>query len=211
MTKEVTIKKADLRQYSIEKPAEMVLMAGVLKSHIVKHNLYTNISNKNYVHVEGWQVAGFLMGIYPVVESVEDLSSGTETKWRATVGIYRGEKLVGKGIAVCSNKENKKKSFDEYAILSMAQTRAIGKAYRNLIGWVMKLAGYESTPTEEMKKMGEVIEATPVVSVQKTTAPAAKVIPRCQKCAKPVDEAVAIYSQRRFGKILCREDQPKKK
>jgi hypothetical protein len=33
----------------------------------------------------------------------------------------------------------------------MAQTRAIGKAYRNLIGWVMKMTGYESTPAEEMK------------------------------------------------------------
>ena len=39
---------------------------------------------------------------------------------------------------------------DEYAILSMAQTRAIGKAFRNLIGWVIKMAGYESTPAEEM-------------------------------------------------------------
>ena len=33
----------------------------------------------------------------------------------------------------------------------MAQTRAIGKAYRNIIGWVMKMAGYEGTPGEEMK------------------------------------------------------------
>jgi len=37
----------------------------------------------------------------------------------------------------------------------MAQTRAIGKAYRNVIGWVIKLAGYEGTPSEEMVKVGE--------------------------------------------------------
>jgi hypothetical protein len=32
----------------------------------------------------------------------------------------------------------------------MAQTRAIGKAYRNLLAWLMKAAGFEATPAEEM-------------------------------------------------------------
>ena len=54
------------------------------------------------------------------------------------------------GIALCSNKEKTKRYFDEYAILSMAQTRAIGKAYRNLLAWLMKAAGFEATPAEEM-------------------------------------------------------------
>jgi hypothetical protein len=43
----------------------------------------------------------------------------------------------------------RKKSFDEYAILSMAQTRCLGKAYRNLFGWVMRMTGNEATPAEE--------------------------------------------------------------
>jgi hypothetical protein len=32
----------------------------------------------------------------------------------------------------------------------MAQTRATGKAFRNLISWLMKAAGFEATPAEEM-------------------------------------------------------------
>ena len=32
----------------------------------------------------------------------------------------------------------------------MAQTRAEGKAYRLLLGWLMKAAGFEATPAEEM-------------------------------------------------------------
>ena len=32
----------------------------------------------------------------------------------------------------------------------MAQTRAVGKAYRMKIGWLLKVAGYETTPAEEM-------------------------------------------------------------
>ncbi len=40
--------------------------------------------------------------------------------------------------------------IDEYAILSMAQTRAVGKAFRNQLAWLMKAAGFEATPAEEM-------------------------------------------------------------
>lgn len=135
----------------------MQKMALLLKQHIVKNNLYTAIVGKNYAHVEGWQFAGGMMGLYPKVISVENLSSGTEYKWKAEVQIINQKTgaVVSSGFAVCSNKENKKAKFDEYAILSMAQTRAIGKAFRNLLGWVMKLAGYEGIPKEEMVKVGE--------------------------------------------------------
>ena len=32
----------------------------------------------------------------------------------------------------------------------MAQTRAVGKAFRNQLAWLMKAAGFEATPAEEM-------------------------------------------------------------
>ena len=57
---------------------------------------------------------------------------------------------ISKGTGVCSNMEAAKATFDEYAINSMAQTRSIGKGYRNIIGYVMNNAGYETTPAEEM-------------------------------------------------------------
>lgn len=188
-------------------------MANVLKKHIVDNKLYTPISGKNYAHVEGWQFAGFLVGMYPVVDSVEDLSKASEMRWRATVKIYKGEQMVGCGVAICSNKENKKKSFDEYAILSMAQTRAIGKAYRNMLGWVMKLAGYESTPSEEMKKVGETVEAPVQTSMPITPASAVKTPDKilCKECGKPLSEAEANFSVKIYKKPLCREHQSKKK
>lgn len=61
--------------------------------------------------------------------------------------------IVGSGYALCTNIESKKTGFDEYAVLSMSQTRAIGKASRNLIGFVMNHAGLESTPAEEMEPL----------------------------------------------------------
>ena len=143
-------KELAIRKYEISKPAQMQEMAHVLKSHIVGHKLFTEISGRNYVHVEGWQFAGGMMGMFARIVSVEKLSDNV---WKAEAEIVQlsTQKVLGRGFAICSKTEHKKKSFDEYAILSMAQTRAIGKAYRNIIGWVMKIAGYEGTPAEEMK------------------------------------------------------------
>jgi len=59
-------------------------------------------------------------------------------------------KVVSTGTGFCSNLELKKCQFDEYSINSTTQTRSIGKAYRNLLGYIMNEAGYESTPAEEM-------------------------------------------------------------
>lgn len=148
MSKELTLKG----NYDMSAPSQMTEMSKVLQSHISSQGLTTNIMGKSYVQVEGWQFAGGLMGTYPKIVKIENLSSGTEKKWITDVEIVRlkDNVVIGFGSALCSNLEGKKKSFDEYAILSMSQTRAIGKAYRNVIGWVMRLSGYESTPSEEM-------------------------------------------------------------
>ena len=144
--------KKQIRKYNIDKPTQVIQMAKTLKEYIIKNNLYAEIAGKNYVMVEGWQFAGGLLGLFPKVVDVKDLG---ENKWLAHVEIINKQTglVVGSGYALCSKSEAKKKSFDEYAILSMAQTRAIGKAYRNLIGWIMKAAGYEATPAEEMGSM----------------------------------------------------------
>lgn len=152
MTKEIK-KTAEvaIRKYDIAKPEQVTAMANVLKDYITKNGLTSDIMGKKYPMVEGWMFAGFLIGVMAVVDSVENLSIAGEIKWKATVKLMKRDQQVGFGIALCSNKEGKKKGFDEYAILSMAQTRAIGKAYRNMLGFVMKMAGYDATPAEEMK------------------------------------------------------------
>jgi len=76
--KEVAIRN---ETYELSKPAQVAKMAVVLKNHIVKHGLYVSIINKNYAMVEGWQFAGGLMGLFPRVTNVINLSSGTEYKF----------------------------------------------------------------------------------------------------------------------------------
>jgi hypothetical protein len=136
----------------LDNPKAVATFAKELKAFIVTNNLYAAIKDKNYVLVEGWQYAGASMGIFPIIEKVEDISTDENIRYRAEVRLVRmaDDRTIGYGVAVCSNKEALKKSFDEYAVASMAQTRAVGKAFRLTIGWIMKLAGYEATPAEEM-------------------------------------------------------------
>lgn len=148
-------------QVSLTTPQGAMEFATSLKELIIQNKLYSNIKNKNYVNVEGWQIAGAFTGTFPVVEKVEELpAKPEECKYRAEVSLRDNEgKMVGYGVAICSNREAGKKNFDEYAVASMAQTRAVGKAYRLKIGWLLKVAGYETTPAEEMDVMeGEVVQ-----------------------------------------------------
>ena len=138
--------------YSLINKDSMLQLASELSKLIKEKGLSSNIQGKQFVNVEGWQFAGASLGLMPIITSTQDLSNETAIKYMATCevrNITTGQ-LVATGIALCSNAEKTKRYFDEYAILSMAQTRAIGKAYRNLRAWLMKAAGFEATPAEEM-------------------------------------------------------------
>ncbi len=152
----------------LSSPTDIMAFATSLKDMIVQNHLFTDIRGKNYVNVEGWQIAGAFTGIFPVVEKCENLSDETCYRYRAEVSLKDKEgATVGYGVAICTNKEQGKRNFDEYAVASMAQTRAVGKAFRLKIGWLLKVAGYETTPAEEMSVVeGEVAEK-PLDSMQK--------------------------------------------
>lgn len=178
MTKNKTItEKSSL--VSLNNPKALATFANDLKDFVVKNKLYTPIvskkkqqdgsyitETKNFVNVEGWQFAGASMGIFPkIVDEERIVEDGKVTcqsygknqeapiyKYKVTVELEQIStgKVVGRAVALCSNQESKKKTFDEFAVLSMAQTRATGKAFRITLGWIMKLAGYEATPAEEV-------------------------------------------------------------
>lgn len=142
--------------FSLDKPGELINFSSELKKVIIEQKLYTNIQGKNYIHAEAWVFCGAVLGVMPIVDSLEDLSTETNLKYRATISLKRvaTNDIVGSGVAICSNKEKGKQYFDEYAIAGMAQTRAISRAYRNAFGWLVKLAGYEATPIDEMQQEG---------------------------------------------------------
>lgn len=143
-------------------PNEALELANTLTKIILTKGLSIQLnrnSDKRYVMVEGWQLAGALCGIYPIVEKVENLSDDKRICYRAEVTLRNQyNKVVGTGMAICTNQEKGKERFGEYAICSMAQTRAVGKALRLKLGWIIKLAGFQPTPSEELDSNGEAID-----------------------------------------------------
>jgi hypothetical protein len=93
-----------------------------------------------------------MLGVTPAAVKTRRVEDG----WEATVDLCdRTGRVVGAGSAECLESEKTWKGRDDYARKSMAQTRAIGKAYRNTFGFIAKAAGFEATPAEEMPTQEE--------------------------------------------------------
>lgn len=182
-------------EVNLSSPNDILKFATELKKLILQNKLYANIKGKNYVVVEGWQIAGAFTGTVPIVENVENLSNGKDYKYRAEVSLRDKEgNKVGYGVAICTNKEAGKQNFDEYAVASMAQTRAVGKAYRMKIGWLLKIAGYETTPAEEMPQEAEIINDEPKEE-PKFTEQQIAVAKLKLGCVKNLDELKAVWDR----------------
>lgn len=129
--------------------------ADALAAVVEKKHLFAMISGKKHVTVEGWTLLGSMLGVFPVVEWTRETDDGWEAR---VVARTRNGDEVGAAEAMCSRLEGRWKTADSYAIRSMAQTRAVSKALRHPLGFVMTLAGYEATPEAEMpRETAEVI------------------------------------------------------
>jgi len=133
-------------------------VATALAGIINDRKLFTVIGGKKYVQVDGWATLGAMLGVLPREVRSEKIENGYE----AYVELIRTSDgmVIGGASAICTREEHNWKGRDEYALKSMSATRATGKAYRLAFSWIMNLAGYESTPAEEMIDV-EVVEAKP--------------------------------------------------
>ncbi len=123
------------------------LAAAPLADVIRKQGLIVKIGQGEHVLVDGWTLLGSMLGVFPIVVSTTQLENG----WEATVEARTlAGAVVGRGDSMCLRSEQRWARADEYAIRSMAQTRATSRALKGPLGFVMKLAGFESTPAEEM-------------------------------------------------------------
>lgn len=122
-----------------------------------------NRSNKEaeYVMVEGWEVLGTFLGIVPVTTIIEDMvnDKGRVIGYKARATLYQNpvienDEIVGGTVIARAEAQADRSGFqkDLFAIASMAQTRALGKAYRMGLSWIMKMAGFEGTFAEDMPK-----------------------------------------------------------
>lgn len=154
--------------YGAEKPIDLavdpeVALAGAQKAarallKVVSHKRQIVINGSRYLTFEDWQTIGRFYGVSVGVESTGKVDDGHTA--RAVVYNREGT-VISAAEAICTRGERKWKDRDEYALKSMAQTRACAKALRNVLAWVAVLAGFEGTPAEEMADTNEAEKREP--------------------------------------------------
>ncbi len=139
-------------------PTEVVARATETADALIKvvrdKQLIKRIGNSDHVLVEAWTLLGAMLGVFPVCQWTRKLEDGWEA--RVVVQTLTGA-IVGAAEAECLRSESNWKSRDDYALRSMAQTRATSKAMRGPLGFVVTLAGFNPTPAEEMPTDGRLL------------------------------------------------------
>lgn len=175
-----------------------------------KLKLISTIQGREHVKVEGWTLCGTMLGVFAVTEWTRKLRPPDDPEgWEARVEARTLDgHIVGSAEAQCTRDEEQwgwhpkgrngrdLAPRDDFALRSMAQTRATSKALRIPLGFIMELAGFESTPAEEMRESD-----SPQPQARRQEGPPPFPIPkgwaeieRDVRAADNPDEAWALFS-----------------
>ncbi len=125
-------------------------LVNVVSSNCTGPRYISMINGKAYPRIEWWATVSASLGLFPRVLFSRRLDREDEIAYEAKVEIHRNGQVVSSGEAMCSNRESRWENADEYAIRSMAITRASGKSYRIPLSFLAVMAGMEATPAEEI-------------------------------------------------------------
>lgn len=136
--------------------------AKLLKQIVSQNNWTTKIQGKDYLGFEAWQTLARFYGYTVKTAATRYVEYGTAKGFEAKSEVLNREGVViGGAEAVCLNDEYNWKGKPIFSLKSMAQTRASAKALRQILSWVVVLAGFAPTPTEDMPQESYSVEAKP--------------------------------------------------
>lgn len=127
-------------------------VALALKQRIDNKLKPVKFNGETYLEFEDWQLLANFYGITAKVVETKYVEFGTAHGFEAravAVKIATGQEISG-AEALCLNDEPNWAKKPLFQLKSMAQTRASSKVLRNILAWVVVLAGYKPTPAEEM-------------------------------------------------------------
>lgn len=110
------------------------------------HNVIT-LNGKSYVKVGAYQFLAGELGVYPVFDCVPE---STQTEVWCECELWKDGKMLTKGVMYADKREAFLRDKEDFAVLGMAQTRAFVRAMKNVYGYIMELAGYQSVAMEEI-------------------------------------------------------------
>lgn len=183
------VKPTALMDYAIE-------IATTLRGVLTAQGMTKKFGGQGeHVMTEGWQLAGSLLGLTVSEGPATELPDGS---FEATVELrsMATQRTVAIASGRCGMDEPNWKGKPKYARRSMAYTRAIGRAYAQNFRWLIKLAGYEGTPAEEMPDFKPVEKTAPIYDQSK---PACKQWLK-QKCDTYTDDELRKISAKLHGR-----------
>lgn len=113
-------------------------------------------NGKTYLQFEDWQTLGRFYGVTAVVQSTKYVEFGEDDEKvrgfesQAQALLVNTNQVISAAEAMCLDDEPNWSKKPLFQLKSMAQTRACAKVLRNVLAWVVVLAGYQPTPAEEM-------------------------------------------------------------
>jgi len=130
------------------------------------------IGGQEHVKVEAWETVAHFYGVTARITETEaytdELTGAAGFKAHADALLVGNGQVISSATAICLNNEDnwsvrpkyekvngeRRKTGDEpvpsFQLQSMAQTRAISKVLRGVFAFVVALAGYSTTPAEEI-------------------------------------------------------------
>lgn len=110
------------------------------------------LNGKTYLQFEDWQILGRFYGVTAVACDTNPVNFGKVQGFEshAEALLVSSNQVISSAEAMCLDDEANWNAKPLYQLRSMAQTRACAKALRNVLAWVVVLAGYAPTPAEEM-------------------------------------------------------------
>ncbi|HQD36994.1 MAG TPA: hypothetical protein PKV92_07865 [Thermodesulfovibrio thiophilus] len=121
------------------------------------------IRGEQYLEFEDWQTVGRFYGVTPKVVETKYVKIGTAEGFEARAVVVRLKDglEISAAEAMCLNDEANWDNKPLFMLKSMAQTRACAKALRNVLAWVVVLAGFKPTPAEEIIELENIAQNAP--------------------------------------------------
>ncbi len=132
-------------------------IANAVSDVVEKKNLYVKIKGKKHLTAEAWETVIALADAHPVIEWTRPVKdNGLTIAYEARAVIYAGDLIVASGEMVCGMDEFPTRGQEGYAkhraAMSAAQTWAVAKAARTKYAWIVTLADYAPTPSDEIPR-----------------------------------------------------------
>ena len=141
---------ADTPAGVIERAVEV---AKPLAKLVDDQRLSITIRGRKHVRIEAWATCGAMLGLTTREVSVVE----SDGNFVATYEVVRvaDDRIVGRASGSCGKDESTWKSRPAFARRGMACTRAQSRAFRSVLSWIVALAGYDPTPSEEIDEPGD--------------------------------------------------------